>query len=514
MATLSTETLRLVLDAMAEGVVLHDAEGRIVWFNPGAARILGPERLAGLASDAPHWGAVREDGSPVADEDHPAMVALRTGRPQRDVIMAVHREGGGQVWMSVNAEPLQENGGISAVVTSFSDVTSSREAGLRLRALETQLRHGQKMEAIGHLTGGIAHDFNNLLTAILTNADLLNEALADASPDAREELNDLRRAARRGADLVRKLMAFSRRDRGELHRVVLADLLYDAARLLRRVVPESIDITTHLEKGLPAIQGDPAGLEQVLMNLATNARDAMPQGGALRIEAVLQQLDESSCAALRWGRPGPCILLAVSDTGAGMDPSVVERVFDPFFTTKPVGSGTGLGMSIVYGIIQQHGAHVRVASTQGAGTTVELRFLPADALAPAAEAPVDADVPGGSETILLVEDNEAVRAAARRVLERVGYRVVAAASGADALQLYQVHQRDVALVLTDVVMPGMGGVELLEAIRRSGRVPRMLLTSGYTDRHADAADLGVSLLPKPWTPSELARRVREVLDGR
>ncbi len=513
MSILAPDTLRLVVDTMAEGVMLHDADGRVVWFNPGAARILGAERVADLASDAPHWNAVREGGAPLDDADHPAIVALRTGRPQRDVIMGVRREDGGEVWLSVNAEPIRENGAVSAVVTSFSDVTSSREAGQRLRALETQLRHGQRLEAIGHLTGGIAHDFNNLLTAILTNADLLGQALTDAPPEAREELNDLQRAARRGADLVRKLMAFSRRDRGELQRVDLAEMLYDAARLLRRVVPESIQITTRIEKGLPAIEGDPAALEQVLMNLATNARDAMPTGGVLRIEASRTHLDEAACRERRWGRPGECVLLAVSDTGQGMEPGVLERVYDPFFTTKPIGYGTGLGMSIVYGVMQQHGAHIHLVSAPQTGTTVEMRFLPADATVTAAAAADVTELPGGSETILLVEDNESVRSAARRVLEKLGYRVVAAASGADALQLYQVHHREVALVLADVIMPGMGGVELLEVIRRSGRVPKMLLTSGYNDRQRDAEQLGVPMLPKPWNPSQLARCVREVLDA-
>ena len=512
MSLLSTDTLRLVLDTMTEGVVLHDAAGRIVWFNPSAARILGADQLAALASAEPAWNAVGDDGAVLPVGDHPAMVALKTGKAQRDVVIGL-ANGGRTTWLSVNAEPVMEGDRPTAVVTSFVDITANREGSLRLRSLETQLRHGQKMEAMGHLTGGIAHDFNNLLTAILTNADLLDEQMTDVGPEAREELDDLRRAARRGADLVRKLMVFARRERGELQRVEIADLLYDSARLLRRVVPESIQLQTQVARDLAAIDGDPAALEQLLMNLATNARDAMPGGGVLRIQAEPARLDTAECDAMGWGRPGEIVLITVSDTGSGMDAAVLERVYDPFFTTKPVGAGTGLGMSIVYGVMQQHGGNIRIESSPGKGTRIELRFLAAPTSTRQRADDEAADVPRGTETVLLVEDNEAVRAAARRILERSGYKVVVATNGADGLQLFQ-HQRDVALVLADIVMPVMGGIELVEAIQRSGRTPKVLLTSGYTERTRDAERLGVAMLPKPWTPAQLARKVREVLDAK
>ena len=362
MERLGADTLRLILDTMVEGVVLHDASGDVVWANPSAARILGPAVLLSARTSGSHegpWVAVREDGAPLEWDDHPAMVALRTGEPQRDVVLGVKRADGPGVWVSVNATPVVHTGERSpaAVVVSYADVTEIREGALRLRTLEGQLRQAQKMEAIGQLTGGIAHDFNNLLTAILTNADLLAEAVPEDDGDAQAELQDLRRAARRGAELVKKLMVFSRRDRVELMRVDLRDLLWDAARLLRRVVPESIEIQTHVEKSLPPIDADPAGLEQVLLNLATNARDAMAGGGVLRIQAEKRLMDEAEAEAIGWGRPGPYVCLTVSDTGVGMDRAVQERIYDPFFTTKPVGQGTGLGMSIVYGIVQQQEGH-------------------------------------------------------------------------------------------------------------------------------------------------------------
>ena len=519
MERLGADTLRLILDTMVEGVVLHDASGDVVWANPSAARILGPAVLLSARSSGSHdgpWVAVREDGATLEWDDHPAMVALRTGEPQRDVVLGVKRADGPGVWVSVNATPVVHAGERSpaAVVVSYADVTEIREGALRLRTLEGQLRQAQKMEAIGQLTGGIAHDFNNLLTAILTNADLLAEAVPRDDGDAQAELQDLRRAARRGAELVKKLMVFSRRDRVELMRVDLRDLLWDAARLLRRVVPESIEIQTHVEKSLPPIDADPAGLEQVLLNLATNARDAMAGGGVLRIQAEKRVMDEGEAEAIGWGRPGPFVCLTVSDTGVGMDRAVLERIYDPFFTTKPVGQGTGLGMSIVYGIVQQHEGHIRVESEKGRGTRVELRFRPGGALVPA---PRDEDsevVRGGSETIMLVEDNEGVRSAARRILERQGYKVIAATTGEDALQLYQVHAHDVKLVVADVIMPGMSGLELVAALRRQGMAPRFLLTSGYTARHDEAVAPDVPLLPKPWTPGQLSRRVREILDDK
>ena len=518
MERLSADTFRLVLDTMVEGVVLHDAAGDVVWCNPSAARILGPSVMLSARNSGPHVQPVRvlrEDGSELSLDDHPSMQVLRTRRPQRDIVIGLERGDGTRVWASVNAEPITHasDGTVSAVVVSYADVTAMREGALKLRTLEAQLRQAQKMEAIGQLTGGIAHDFNNLLTAILTNADLLQDAVAEGPPDAREELNDLRRAARRGADLVRKLMVFARRDRPELTRVDLTDLLWDTTRLLRRVVPESIELQTYVEKGLPPIQADPAGLEQVLLNLATNARDAMPSGGVLRISAEPRAMAQADVDALDWGRPGPCVCITVTDNGHGMDASVIEKIYDPFFTTKPVGAGTGLGMSIVYGVMQQHGAHIRVSSEPGKGTRVELRFLPAAPEVSEGAGDDAQEIPGGTETILLVEDNEGVRSAARRILERRGYKVLSATTGEDALQLYQVHSEEVQLVLADVVMPRMGGIELVAALRRQGSKARMLLTSGYTPRAADAEAMEVPLLAKPWTPAQLARRVRETLDG-
>ena len=516
MERLSADTFRLVLDTMVEGVVLHDAAGDVVWCNPSAARILGPSVMLGRGSGAHDQPVrpIREDGADIAWDDHPVMVVLRTGQPQRDVVMGLERGDGTRLWVSVNAEPLsQREGAATAVVVSYADITVIREGAMKLRTLEAQLRHAQKMEAIGQLTGGIAHDFNNLLTAILTNADLLTDAVAEGPPDAREELADLRRAARRGAELVRKLMVFARRDRPELIKVDVADLLWDTTRLLRRLLPESIELQTHVERGLPAIQADPAALEQVLLNLATNARDAMPAGGVLRIQAEKGQMDAAECRSLGWGRPGPFVNVTVSDDGEGMDAATLEKIYDPFFTTKPVGSGTGLGMSIVYGVVQQHHAHIRIESERGRGTRVQLRFTPAAVDAPPEDETAADDVPGGTETVLLVEDNEGVRAAARRILEKRGYTVVSATTGEDALQLYQVHKNEIALVLADIIMPQMGGIELVTALRRLGSTARMLLTSGYTQRAADAAALDVPLLPKPWTPSQLARRVRETLDA-
>ena len=519
MERLSPDTLRLVLDTMVEGVVLHDASGDVVWANPSAARILGPAVLLSARSSGSHegpWVAVREDGSTIDWDDHPAMVALRTGETQRDVILGVTRADGQRAWMSVNATPMVHAGGRSpaAVVVSYADVTQVREGALKLRSLEGQLRHAQKMEAIGQLTGGIAHDFNNLLTAILTNADLLAEAVPADDGDAQAELQDLRRAARRGAELVRKLMVFSRRDRVELVRVDLRDLLWDAARLLRRVVPESIEIQANVDKNLPAIDADPAGLEQVLLNLATNARDAMPGSGVLRIHAEQRHMDQAEADAIGWGRPGPYVCVTVSDTGVGMDRAVLERIYDPFFTTKPVGQGTGLGMSIVYGVVQQHEGHIRIESEPGKGTRVELRFRPGGAVVAQPREEEFTAVRGGSETIMLVEDNEGVRSAARRILERQGYKVIAATTGEAALQLYQVHAQEVALVVADVIMPGMSGFDLVSALRRQGMAPRFLLTSGYTARQDESDALDVPLLPKPWTPGQLSRRVREILDGK
>jgi signal transduction histidine kinase/CheY-like chemotaxis protein len=394
----------------------------------------------------------------------------------------------------------------------------ARSAEATRYALEAQLRQAQKMEAIGQFTGGIAHDFNNLLTIILSNVELLKSELSTGPAGAPADLAEIEAAARKAAAMVRKLLAFSRTGQLELGPVDLPRLVRDLSVMLHRLLPETIDVGVMADGDVPQVLADPGAVEQILFNLATNARDAMPRGGALRIAVDQRQLDERFRDAMGDGRPGLYACLSVSDTGAGMDPAVLEHMFEPFFTTKPPGIGTGLGMAMVYGLVRQHGGLVDIESEPGRGTTVRVYF-PAAARADAAPARPRVSPPpgvGGTETVLLVEDEDGIRRVAQRALERAGYRVLTAADGVEGLKMFGAHSKEIHLVVSDVVMPRCGGPELRDAVRKTGQAVPFLFMSGYAARGAGSTenlDLEAPVLHKPWSVADLLGRVRQVLDA-
>jgi len=384
------------------------------------------------------------------------------------------------------------------------------------RQLEAQLRQSQKMEAVGQLAGGIAHDFNNLLTAILGSTQLLlhNTPVGDAR---REDAEEIRHAGLRAAELTRQLLAFSRRQ-------VLAPKVLDVNavvanmdRMLRRLLGEDVELATSRDPAAGTVNADPGQLEQVLLNLAVNARDAMPGGGRLSIGTTRVTLHEEHVERRHRMPAGDYVCLAVADTGVGMDETTQAHLFEPFFTTKEVGKGTGLGLATVYGIVKQSGGYIWVYSEAGHGTTVKI-YLPR--VPGVAESPVPAPEPqrvrGGDETVLLVEDAAPVRTLARRSLEARGYRVLEAADGPSALQLSARHLEGIDILVTDVVMPGMSGRELAERLAPERPSMKVLYTSGYTDDamvRQGVLSAGVAFLQKPFVPDTLARKVREVLDG-
>jgi len=384
------------------------------------------------------------------------------------------------------------------------------------RTLETQLRQAQKMEAVGELTGGIAHDLNNVLTIISANLDVLVESGPSDSGDMRADLQQIQEAARRGRTLIKKLLGFSRRSTLEIKPVDVGRLVAELLDMLRRVVPVSIDVRLTVTDDV-VIEADAGAIEQILVNLVTNARDAMPDGGCIDMTLGRCRLTDEYRATRPWAKLDECVRIRVADTGAGMDSQTVERIFEPFFTTKPHGLGTGLGMAMVYGLVKQHGGFVDVESEVGRGTTIDL-FFPLSkqqALIPAGD-DVQHDVRGGSETILVVEDEEPIRRIARRVLEKHGYRVLTAVDGQDALEQYRVQDRQIDLVISDVVMPKMGGARLYEELSADGSPPKVLFTSGYTAgdfRTSGALDPSLPFLHKPWSVSEMLQKVREVLDS-
>ncbi|MFO0726631.1 MAG: ATP-binding protein [Myxococcota bacterium] len=381
--------------------------------------------------------------------------------------------------------------------------------------LEYQLRQAQKLEAVGRLAGGIAHDFNNLLSVVLTVSALLidDERLA---PELRPEIEEIERAGDRAATLTRQLLAFSRQQVLEPRVLQLNALIGDLHKMLSRILGEHIQIRQRLAPDLGKILADPSQLEQVVMNLIVNARDAMPRGGTLTIETANVDIDEAYAESHIEVRPGRYIQLTVSDTGMGMTPEVMEKIFDPFFTTKKKGEGTGLGLATVFGIVKQSGGHIWAYSEVGHGTTFKIYMPRTDAPATASTAPGTYKAQG-NETILLVEDDPSVRAAAKRILVRSGYQVLEAANPARALEVFKEHQATVDLVLTDVIMPGMSGRQLWDLLVEIKPGTKVLFMSGYTENTAlddDEAPLaGFNFIQKPLTPRALTQKIREVLEG-
>ncbi len=384
----------------------------------------------------------------------------------------------------------------------------------RLR-LEQQVRQSQKMEAVGRLAAGVAHDFNNLLTVIGGHGILLREKLAEGSEFA-VDLDEIVKAADRAAQLTRQLLAFSRQEVRNAQVIDLNAIVRDVSRMLRRLVGEHIAFVLTLGEPIGGVRADQGQIEQVIFNLAVNARDAMPGGGTLTLETSNVILGEPYVDGHFGVQPGPYVVLTVSDTGTGMDPETQENIFEPFFTTKPAGEGTGLGLATVYGIVKQSGGKVWVYSEPGRGTTFKI-YLPAvHASLESKEASAAMAASRGSETIVLVEDEDSLRRIARTVLETRGYNVLVASSGAEALQMLASHAGPIDLLVTDTVMPGMSGRSLSHRVREAYPGTRVLLMSGYSQ---DAVVLhgelgpGTAFLQKPFVPNMLARKVREALDG-
>ena len=435
--------------------------------------------------------------------------AIERGTPydlDLDLITATGRR------ISVRATGIatMEQGRTTKITGVFHDVTERKR-------IEAQLSQSQRLEAVGQLAGGIAHDFNNLLTAIRGYSELAQRGLEEDDP-RRSDIDEVIANADRAAALTRQLLAFSRNQ-------VLQPQVLDPAAIVESIVPmlcrllgEHVELASHQAPGLGCITVDPSQLEQVIVNLAVNARDAMPDGGKLTIELSNVEFDPAYMASHPGAVPGPYLLLAVSDTGIGMDEETRVRIFEPFFTTKESGHGTGMGLATVYGIVKQSGGFIYVYSEPGHGTTFRIYLPRVTEERPAAvtENPAVRPSSSGTETILLVEDEPAVRGFARRTLEDHGYIVLEAASGADALSIVASHAGPIALLVTDVVMPGLQGHQLAEQLAAARPEIRTLYVSGFTESsviHHGVPDHGVAFLPKPFSAETLSRAVRRVIDG-
>jgi two-component system NtrC family sensor kinase len=496
-----------LLESVHLAAVTLDPQGKVTFCNGYLLRLTGWSREEAIGVD---WF---ERFIPATDRDairsvFRSGVASGTLPPQHENPI-VTRDGRLRTIVWQNTVLHAPDGTVSGVASIGHDVTDQR-------SLEEQLRQSQKMEAVGQLAGGVAHDFNNLLTVIIGYGNMAKMKMKDDSPE-RLHLDQVLDAAGRATELTRGLLAFSRKQVMTPRPCDLGELIRDVEKFLRRIIGEDIRLDTRLATASPAMLVDKVQIEQVLINLATNARDAMPKGGTLSISTGLRDLDDRFLRIHGYGSPGRFAEIAVSDTGVGMPEETLARIFEPFYTTKEPGKGTGLGLSIVYGIVKQHNGYITVDSTRGAGTTFRI-YLPLAASSPEAEAASASRriVPaGGSETILVAEDDPVVRGLIEAVLREFGYAVVLAADGQEAVEQYIAHRGRIRLLLMDLIMPRKNGREACEEIRRMAPDVKVLFASGYTAdiiRNRGELEEGADLVFKPIDPMALAAKIREVLD--
>jgi two-component system cell cycle sensor histidine kinase/response regulator CckA len=497
--------LRKAVDASGEVVFMTDREGIVTFINPEFTRLYGYTQDEVVGKVTPR--ILKSGAAPPEDYADFWRTILEKRIAKGEMVNKT--KDGKLVTVGSSVNPiLDEQGNITGFLAIQRDVTAGKQ-------LEEQFRQAQKMEAIGRLAGGVAHDFNNLLTIISGYGQLLLEALPKKDP-LRVQVTEVLKASERATSLTRQLLAFGRRQVLAPRVVDLNEVIADTEKMLRRLIGEDIDLVTVPGRGLGYVKADPGQIEQVILNLALNARDAMPEGGRLTIEASSVTLDEVYADQHISVQPGPYVMLAVSDTGCGMDPETQAHLFEPFFTTKEKGKGTGLGLATVYGIVKQSGGYIWVYSEPGQGTTFKV-YLPKvpEGVEASPAPPAEGVSVGGSETILLVEDDSSVRSLVHAVLEPRGYKVLVARDGDDALFLCEQHKGPIHLLLTDVVMPGMSGRELAERLSPFHREMRVLYMSGYTDNaivHHGVLDASVTFLQKPFSPPALANKVRAVLD--
>jgi PAS domain S-box-containing protein len=486
----SEQRFRALFEHAADGIYITNAEGRYIEVNARGLELAGCSRDEFL-------------GSSIADFVHPAdkdrisaeVAQLKTGQPTYGEWRFVRKDGS-TFHGEVSARQLPD-GNFLAFLRDLTD----------RRRLEEQFLRAQKLEGIGRLAGGVAHDFNNLLTVIGGYSRMGLEELPE-NHSLRGSLAEIERAAERAAALTRQLLAFSRHQPTELKTLVPDEIIRDFEKMLRRIIGEDVELTLALDARGVAIRGDVGHLEQVVLNLAVNARDAMPAGGKLLIESSRLRVDAEFVEAHPGTEPGEYVLLTVTDTGTGMPTEVKAHLFEPFYTTKEPGRGTGLGLSTVYGIVKQSGGSIRVYSEIGHGTSFHLLFPAVEPGGEPVRAAPSAFLHAGTETILLAEDEPAVRKYVRRILERRGYTVIEAANGRQALEAARTIRPD--LLLTDLVMPEIGGVDLAAAFGGPSGIP-VVCMSGYSERLWPVSAPVVAFLQKPFTPAALLERVREAL---
>ena len=494
-----------------DAVVSKRLDGTITSWNQAAERLFGYTAAEAIGQQI---GMVLPTDRLAEERELLARVAA--GERIERYETARLRKDGSLVPVLISLAPIRDaSGHVIGASKTGRDLSAQQDAERALKQTEDQLRQAQKLEAVGRLAGGIAHDFNNLLSVILSYSDLILAELKPPDP-LLADVGEVRKAALRAAELTRQLLVFSRQQVLTPKVLDLNEVVTSVDRMVARILGEDIELVSSRAPGLGRVLADRNNVEQVIMNLVVNARDAMPTGGKLTIETGNVELDTEYAREHPGAMPGPHVMLAVSDTGVGMDSATQARVFEPFFTTKEVGRGTGLGLSTVFGIAQQSGGSVWVYSESGKGTTFKVYFPIVDSELDVAGPEFAPAALRGSETILLVEDQDQVRFVANAILKRSGYRVLAAMNAAEALLLCDMHSESIALLLTDVVMPQMSGVELAKRLSHARPELKVLYMSGYTDdsvvRHG-ILESEMAFLQKPFTPETLTRKVREVLNA-
>ena len=519
----ATAHMAAIVESSDDAIIGQTLDGVITTWNAGAEHMYGyaPDEIIG------HNISELIPGDRIG-ELVPILERVKHGERVRHYETKRLCRDGSILDVSVTISPIRDATG---VVTGASivarDLTETKRAEADHRELEDRLRQSERLESLGQLAGGVAHDFNNLLAGIMNYACLVADSLQDemdrrglseddAFATVVRDVGEITKVAKRAAALTRQLLIFSRREIVQPEVLDLNAIVAEMEKLLRTTIPENVEVRTLLAPDLPLVKADRSQIDQVFMNLAVNARDAMPDGGELEIETATFEVDEQY-ARLAAINPGTYVRLTVSDTGTGMSREVAARTFEPFFTTKPKGEGTGLGLATVYGIVTQAGGDVTIYSEPGLGTTVRVN-LPATSASKSGPRRAKPDVPlsAKGETVLLVEDEEIVREPTRRMLARHGYTVLAAANADEALAIVQGHPDEIDLLLTDVVMPGRSGRELsLDALEHRPTT-RVLFMSGYSQDvivHQGVLEEGVSLIEKPFSADDLLRKVRDVLDG-
>jgi PAS domain S-box-containing protein len=502
-----------VIEMSRDFISTADLEGRIIYINAAGLNLVGLDSIENGRTKSIHDFLMEADRRRL-QEMLPTM--FRTGTWSGELALR-HFKTGTPIPVEMNAFIIKDTTTDKpiALANVSRDITERRHAENEKQKLQAQLLQVQKMESIGLLAGGIAHDFNNILAAIIGYGNLVKRKMPEDDP-SRVFIGQILAAAERAAGLTQSLLAFSRKQVINPKNIDLNENIRGVERFLSRIIGEDIVLTTSFSDEALTVFIDPTQMEQVLMNLATNVRDAMPNGGKLMIETGRVEFDEAQAVTHSFGQPGSYAVLTVSDTGAGIDEWTKTKIFDPFFTTKEVGKGTGLGLSIVYGIVKQNNGHINVYSELGKGTTFKI-YLPLikagaeDVRNTEAPAPVR----GGTETILLAEDNDAVRKLTQNVLSEFGYRVIEAADGEEAIRQFLENQDTTRLVIVDVIMPKKSGRAVYEEVKRTRPDVKVLFTSGYPAdliQKEGVLERGLNFLAKPASPQEILKKVRDVLD--